>query len=553
MTTLARPLTRLWQRTAQRPAINIEWLALAVSLFFSTFCSGAFWQAYAATGAMETGGGWVTAASLFVAMTGLNMVLLCLVLNRWTAKPVLTVLLVVTALAVYYMDQYTVFLDPDMIRNVLHTDAKESRELLTPGLLLPLLLYAVLPLALVWWVRLRRRPWTQALLRRSLTIAVTLLVTAGAIMFSFQDLSALMRNHREIRHLITPGNYLVSLVRVATNDSGSAGKPRLTVGADAVAMPRGDRKPRLLVVVVGETVRAQNWGLNGYARQTTPQLARLDVVNFTDVTACGSSTEVSLPCMFSEAGRRNYDKQKIKRSESLLHVLDRAGLATGWRDNQSGCKGVCEGLPFVSYLDAKTPEFCDGQRCMDEILLQGLVDQRDARGGDQVIVLHQLGNHGPSYFSRYPARFKQFLPACETSQLGDCSRGQIVNAYDNAILYTDYFLAQTIALLQAQTDRDTAMIYVSDHGESLGENNLFLHGMPYAIAPDTQLKVPMTMWFSAGFSGSRGLNTRCLQQRADAPASHDNLFSSVLGLMQVRTRDYDPAQDLFAPCTGKPS
>lgn len=553
MTALVQPLTRLVNWPPQRPVISLEWLALAVSMFFSAFCNGVFWQAYAATGAMDAAGGWVTAASLFVAMTGLNMLLLCLVLNRWTAKPVLTVLLVVTALAVYYMDQYTVFLDPDMIRSVLHTDAKESRELLTQGLLLSLLVYALVPGTMVWWVRLHRHTWTQTLLRRSLAMVVSLLVTAGAILFSFQDISTLMRNHREIRHLITPGNYLASLARVMLSDTGEVGLPRLTVGVDATATPRSAGKPRVLVVVVGETVRAANWGLNGYTRQTTPQLSRLDVVNFSDVTACGSSTEVSLPCMFSSHGRRNYDKQWIKRSESLLHVLDRAGIATRWRDNQSGCKGVCAGLPFESYLDAMLPEYCDGTRCMDEVLLHGLAQDLERSSGDQVIVLHQLGNHGPSYFSRYPARFGQYSPACQTPQLGDCSREQIVNAYDNAILYTDHFLAQTIRLLQAQTSLDTAMIYVSDHGESLGENNLYLHGVPYPIAPDAQLKVPMTVWFSPGFADSRGIDTRCLQQRAHAPASHDNLFSSVLGLMQVRTRDYDPAQDLFAPCTANPS
>lgn len=548
MSAVSLPLTRPRTWPALRPQVSLELLALLVSVFFSAACNGAFWRAYAGVGGFQAAGGWVTAVSLFVAMTGLNLLLLCAVLNRWTAKPLLTVLLLVTAFAVYYMNQYTVYLDPDMIRNVLHTDARESAELLTPGLVPPLVLYAAIPIALVWRVRLRR--WTpgRALLRRLATMLVAAAVTAGALMVSFQDISSLMRNHTGIRHLITPGNYLASLARVASDDGKGATQARLPVGVDAQVVGRSAGKPRLLVIVVGETVRAQNWGLNGYSRQTTPELAARDVLNFPDVTACGSSTEVSLPCMFSSQGRRNYDKQTIKRSQSLLDVLDHAGIATLWRDNQGGCKGVCDGLPFESVADARIPEFCDGERCLDDGLLHDLKRKTDLNERDQVVVLHQLGNHGPSYYRRYPAQFRQFTPTCETPQLGKCSQVEIVNAYDNAITYTDHFLAGLIDLLESDTARDTAMIYLSDHGESLGEHNLYLHGVPYQIAPLTQIKVPMVMWLSPGLVADRGIDIRCMQQHTAKPASHDNLFSSVLGLMQVRTDVYDPQQDLFADC-----
>ncbi len=551
MNAVSLPLARLRAWPLWRPQISMEALALLVSVFFSAACNGAFWRAYEGFGGFQTTGGWVTAVSLFVAMTGLNLLLLCVVLNRWTAKPLLTVLLLVTAFAVYYMNQYTVYLDPDMIRNVLHTDARESAELLTPGLALPLVLYAAIPIALVWRVRLRR--WTpgRALLRRLAMMLLATVVTIGALMVSFQDISSLMRNHTEIRHLITPGNYLVSLARVTTLDSPGAAQARLPVGTDAQVVGRSESKPRLLVIVVGETVRAQNWGLNGYSRQTTPELAGRDVLNFPDVTACGSSTEVSLPCMFSAQGRRHYDKQAIKRSQSLLNVLDHAGIATLWRDNQGGCKGVCDGLPFESVADAQIPEFCDSEGCLDAVLLHDLQQKIDLDDRDQVVVLHQLGNHGPSYYRRYPTQFRQFTPTCETPQLGQCSQEEIVNAYDNAILYTDHFLAGLIDLLQADTARDTAMIYLSDHGESLGEHNLYLHGVPYQIAPPTQIKVPMVMWLSPGLVAARGIDIRCMQQHSAEPASHDNLFSSVLGLMQVRTAAYDPREDLFAACTIK--
>lgn len=547
MNALAATVRRGLRTNWDRPLISIELLALLVSVFFAAFCNRAFWNAFASVNTTPDSSGWLTAGLLFVAMICLNLILLCLVLNRWTAKPVLTLLLLVTALAVYYVNQYNVYLDPDMIRNVLHSEPKESAEMITPGLIIPLLLYAVLPITLVWTVRLKRRPLFAALWRRTMVVIAALALGLGSLLLSFQDVSAFMRNHKEARHLIIPGNFLVSLARVASADSALADQARTIVGADAIQIGRSG-KPRLLVLVVGETVRAQNWGLNGYARQTTPELAQLDVFNFSDVSACGTSTEVSLPCMFSEQGRRNYDKQAIKRSESLLHVLQRAGIETLWRDNQTGCKGVCEGLAFESFLKADDPHFCDGKRCFDEVLLSGLPAWIDAHPGDQVVVLHQLGNHGPSYFSRYPTRFKHFTPACETPQLGDCTSAEIVNAYDNAILYTDHFIAETIRLLQAQDKRDTALLYVSDHGESLGENNLYLHGVPYPIAPKEQLKVPMLAWLSPAWVVAQGIDVSCLRSKLSKPASHDNLFSTVLGLLQERTVAYEQNQDLFADC-----
>jgi lipid A ethanolaminephosphotransferase len=324
------------------------------------------------------------------------------------------------------------------------------------------------------------------------------------------------------------------------------------LAASVVGRPAG-AKPRLLVLVVGETVRAQNWGLNGYLRQTTPRLAAIDPVNFPDMHSCGTATEVSVPCMFSPLARAHYDRDKAKRSETLLHVLDHAGIATIWLDNQTGCKGVCDGLPFASFEHATDPEYCNDEGCLDGVLLAPLAHAIDRQRGDAMVVLHPLGNHGPSYFKRYPPNLKTFVPACESSDLGRCSREEIVNAYDNAILATDQLLDRVIAQLAADTTRDTALIYLSDHGESLGEGGLYLHGMPYAIAPDTQTRVPMVLWLSPGLQASRGIDNACMRATASRPASHDNLFHSVLGLMQVQTSEYVADLDLIGRCARVPA
>ena len=538
-----------WRRWT--PALRVETLALFAGLFFTLSSNGLFWRAAFAERDFAGAGDWLFAAGLFVAPPALHFLLLLVLCSRWTAKPLLAVILIATAFASYYMASYTVFLDPSMLRNVLRTDVKEAGELFSLGMLPHLVLYGLLPLLLLIRVRVVRDAWRPALLRRALSLVLGVLILGGALVAIFQDMAPLMRNNKEVRYLITPANYLYSLARVLGSDASAATRERQQIGLDATLAPSWQtrKKPTLFVVVVGETARAANWGLSGYARQTTPQLAERDVINFAQVTSCGTNTEVSLPCMFSLQGRRNYDEDKIRGSESLLNVLERAGLRVLWRDNQSGCKGVCTGVETQKLDSAKVPGLCDGERCFDEILTHDLDQVLADRQGNLVIVMHQLGNHGPAYYKRYPEAFRRYTPECETPDLAKCERETVVNAYDNAILYTDHVLAKTIDFLKAKSATyDTAMLYVSDHGESLGENGLYLHGVPYSIAPKVQVEVPMTLWVSPGYAQSFALDTDCLRQRAAQPATHDNLFHSLLGMLDVRTSIYDAGLDVAAQC-----
>jgi lipid A ethanolaminephosphotransferase len=257
--------------------------------------------------------------------------------------------------------------------------------------------------------------------------------------------------------------------------------------------------------------------------------------------------------MFSPFGREHYDESRIRRSEGLLDVLARAGYDVKWLDNQSGCKGVCKGAGIeYQKLDASVaPDLCSGAECQDAILAYRLGQELEQVRGNTVFVLHMMGNHGPAYFRRYPEEFRQFVPDCATAELRDCSREEVVNAYDNAILYTDHVLASVIGTLQGSPrPMDSAMIYISDHGESLGEHGLYLHGIPYAIAPDLQTHVPMLVWLSAYLTGGGDVDARCLRDKSHAPLSHDNLFHSVLGLLDVQTSAYSASRDIFDGCRG---
>jgi len=434
---------------------------------------------------------------------------------------------------------------------VLATDAREASEFLTPGFAAALGLGVALA-ALPWLACVKPQAWRRALLMRSVTLGVALLAGTGALLLAFQDLGSLMRNDRSLRYLITPANVVWSLGAALAGDAHVAAAASDPVEpAMRMRTAGGASKPLLFVMVVGETARAANFSLNGYARKTNPELERLDIVYFKDVAACGTSTEVSLPCMFSPYGRTEYDEQRIRRHESLLHLLARAGVDVVWLDNQSGCKGVCRGLDTRDLSHEKLPALCSEDRCLDEVMLHGLADVAARAQRDTVVVMHQLGNHGPAYFRRYPPDLRRFVPACESQDLRSCSREEIVNAYDNAILYTDRFLARTISALGALESRfEVALVYVSDHGESLGENGLYLHGVPYLIAPREQKEVPMLWWFGEGSARALDVDLPCLQGRAQVAASHDNLFHSTLGLLSVTTPSYKAARDLFGGCRG---
>jgi lipid A ethanolaminephosphotransferase len=555
----ATPVSAVSQRPRpwlQRPLVQVETLVLICAAFLLFTGNGPFWRAALAGRDMGQASTWVFAAAVFSGFAAIYFFFASLLATRWTVKPLLTILVVTTAFASWYMERYSVYLDRTMLKNVMATDVREAGELMVWGMVPHILLFGALPAALLWWPRLKRRSLGRAVALRLTWMVSALVVGALSLLLVFADFASLMRNHPQVRHLMTPGNAVVSIVGNLWGSSKRVNLPKIPVAADAHlgASWSGRTKPVMFVMVVGETARAQNFSLNGYARNTNPLLSKLDVINFSHATSCGTSTEVSLPCMFSSFGRANYDEEKILSHESVLHVLARAGFKVLWRDNQSGCKGVCEGLAVDQLDKAGIEALCAEGQCFDEVLLSGMEGiARDATG-NLFVVMHQLGSHGPAYFKRYPAAFKQFSPACENEDLRNCTVAEIVNAYDNSLLYTDFFLSKVIDFLtRSETKFDTAMLYVSDHGESLGDKGLYLHGMPYSIAPDVQKQVPFLVWLSPGFRRSFGIDEACLRSRASEEVSHDNLFYSILGALDIQTTAYRRALDIFAPCRVAPA
>ena len=476
---------------------------------------------------------------------------LALLAWRWTLKPAITVLLLLCAFATHYMWQFGIVVDTPMLINVLQTDAYEARDQLSWTLVLHVLLLAVVPAIWVWQQSVTTVSWLKQIGHNLLLCATGIAVVLLALMAVYQDFSSLMRNQLMMRYQINPLNSLYAVLDLTVIPSDDVSGPLQPVAEDAhITRVTPTHKPPLLILVLGETARSQNFSLNGYARETNPELAKRPVVSFTDVKACGTSTAESLPCMFSHLGRKVGQSHR----ENLLDVLQRAGFAVLWIDNQAGCKGLCARVSSLRTAQINVPEHCSTGECHDTVMLS-LIDaelaklppERRARG--TVVVMHKMGSHGPAYYKRTPEAFKRFTPECTQNSLSQCTQQEVINAYDNTLLFTDHFLARTVDWLDHQRHHATpAMLYVSDHGESLGENNLYLHGLPYAVAPQTQTRVPLITWLSPEFEAWRGVNTACLRQGRDRALSHDHLFHSVLGLMGVSSAVYQRELDLYAAC-----
>ncbi len=533
------------------PAPRPEWITLSAVFFLLVFCNVPFWNRLLAVHAWS-GANSLALVAVFTLLLALFNLLLTLLAWPFVLRPVLTLLLLATSFVTYFMNQYGAMIDVGMVRNALETDYAETRDLLTWKMAVYVSLLGILPAWLLWRVPIRWRCPQRELLSKLIVLVVSFAVVALVALVYFQTFASIVRNHRELRFLLTPMNYIQATSSLLKRQNSKLAVAPTPIGEDAKLGALWQQRSRksLTVLVVGETARADHFSLNGYGRETNPQLAKeTGLISMGNVWSCGTETAVSVPCMFSGMGRENFSREKAQQRENMLDVLQRAGLAVSWRDNQSGCKGVCDRVANENLRDATLPEVCGADGCFDDILLSGLSAQLDKLERDSVLVLHMMGSHGPAYYKRYPNRFEVFVPACQSSQLDRCSQQEIVNAFDNTLRYTDSVLANLIQMLRAKADRiDSAMIYLSDHGESLGERNLYLHGTPYLIAPDAQKRVPMLMWFSDGYQKDFGIDTACLARNQNKPYSHDNLFHSMLGLLDVRTREYDAALDIFREC-----
>ena len=467
-------------------------------------------------------------------------------------RVVISLFILLSASAQYFIWTFGVVIDRSMIANIFDTTPAESFALLSTQMVIVLGLSGLLMVLVAWWIKVRRPAsfWRGAAMRL-LNIAVSALLIVLVAALFYKDYASVFRNNKELVKSLSPSNSIVALNSwYAHNRMDNL--PLVKIGEDAkqkAVMHNGARK-NLTIVVLGETSRAENFSLGGYDRETNPRLKQDDVVYFPKTTSCGTATAVSVPCMFSNMPRAHYDEELAHHQEGVLDILQRAGVQVLWNDNDGGCKGACDRVPHQNVTDLHLSGQCIDGECYDEVLFHNLDSYIDNLKQDGIIVLHTIGSHGPTYYNRYPAEFKKFTPTCDTNEIQSCTQQQLTNTYDNTILYVDYVVDKAIKLLQSKQDRfTTSLVYLSDHGESLGEDGVYLHGLPYSIAPDTQKHVPMLLWLSPDYQQRYGVSSQCLQQQAKTnDYSQDNLFSTLLGLLGVDTREYQAKDDLLTPC-----
>jgi lipid A ethanolaminephosphotransferase len=525
-------------------------LTAIVVLYLLVFENAVFWRSMLDILDVGSPQGLLTLAAWFVFVVGLWSLALMPLSFPPVQRPLLSVLILVAAAVGYFQVSYGTIIDEAMIRNIAETDMREATELLTPGYLGHLLLHGLLPIAVLWLVPVRRGRWTREL-RALATWSLAIVVVVGAVAWlGYKDLSLVAREHRELRMKLNPSYPLYAAVKYLRGHEPAAPVDLQPVAGDS-HKPADDTDPHLVVLVLGETARSANFSLAGYPRPTNPRLAQEDILFYPDVSACGTATAASVPCLFAHLGRAEFDVDKARAYENVLDILQGTGVAVTWIDNNTGCKGVCDRVESVDVAFDTDPELCATGECFDAILLRYL-DRLLAQplSGDRLIVLHQKGSHGPAYFKRHPADFARFQPECASAAPQDCPRDEIVNAYDNTILYTDYILAEIIGRLQRYPAAEKSMVYVSDHGESLGEGGIYLHGLPYFLAPDEQVHVPMVLWMSPAFVEDEGIDRDCLEAQQARRQSHDELFHTLLRLFEVDSSVYDPRLDLIGRCIG---
>ncbi|ORJ14241.1 hydrolase (plasmid) [Aeromonas salmonicida] len=461
---------------------------------------------------------------------------------RYLVKPFFALLLVLSAIVSYTMMKYRVLFDQNMIQNIFETNQSEAYAYFSLPILGWVTLAGIIPAASLFLVKIEyETEWYKGIILRVLSMIASLFIIGIIATLYYQDYVSVGRNNPNLQREIVPANFINSSTKYIYNRYFAEPIPFSTLGDDAIRAMDKD-KPTLMFLVVGETARGKNFSMNGYEKDTNPFTSKVGgVISFKDVRSCGTATAVSVPCMFSNMGRKEFDANQARNSEGLLDVLQKTGISIFWKENDGGCKGVCDRVPNIEIKPKDYPKFCDKNTCYDEVLLQNLDDEIARMKGDKLIGFHLIGSHGPTYYKRYPDAYRQFLPDCPRSDIENCTDEELTNTYDNTIRYTDFVIAEMIAKLKTYEDKyNTALIYVSDHGESLGALGLYLHGTPYKFAPDDQTRVPMQVWMSPNFTKEKGLDMKCLQNNsAIYRYSHDNLFPSVLGLWDIKTKVYD--------------
>lgn len=488
--------------------------------------------------------------SVPIFLLSLSFIIQCFVAFRWITKPLLILLVLISSLIFYSTVTYGIVFDYGMIQNTFETDRAEALSYVNFSACVFFIILGILPSILIAKVKLSYSTFMGELLSRAKLISGSFATIFLIAIVFYSSYASIGRNNRDLIGYLTPYALIDSTVKYANrNYLYPPLKFTLLDTSPIISSPNNTKS--ITVLVLGETARAQNFSLNGYDKPTNNQTKDLGVVSFKDVTSCGTATAVSVPCMFSRLNKENYEKRVATAQQNAIDLIHLAGAEVIWISNNNGsCKGVCARVKTEKISINSNKPLCDGEYCFDEVLVEALRNKLHSLKSDNtLIVLHMIGSHGPTYYRRYPKNKRVFSPDCQRSDIQNCSQEELVNTYNNTIAYTDLVLSEIITELAALSNKNniqTSMIYVSDHGESLGESGVYLHGLPYAFAPEEQTKVPLIYW---GDQLHHQAKLDCLMDISEQPISHDNVFDILLAEMQVKSKVYQPENNPFNQCT----
>lgn len=454
------------------------------------------------------------------------MIVFSLLYLPYLSKLLSCFLILATCLSSYFMHAYGIIIDKDMLDNVFKSDPKEIKELITVKMILFILLLGILPCVLVLKTKLIYGTFKKHLSYKIIAFVLSSMLLLIVFLPQTRTIVPFFRTYKEVRVYNAPFYQIYSLGRYFQRKFTTPKEFKI-IAADAKLEAK---KPNLLILVIGETARAKNYSLGGYTdNETNFYTSKQGVVYFSDISSCGTSTAISLPCMFYQSTKKEYSGSIFE--QNALDILQNVGVNTFWIDNNTGaCQGVCDRLENKLLM----------QESYDEAILEKAKVFLNNLKEQNLLVIHLQGSHGPSYYKRYPKEFEKFSPTCKTNELQNCSFKELVNTYDNTLLYTDFIISELIKLAQEQKDYQSSVLYLSDHGESLGENGIYLHSMPYILAPREQTHVPMIF-----YTLNENLQKLALKHK-DLKLSHDNLFHTLLGYFEVKTKVYDEKLDILS-------
>ncbi len=464
--------------------------------------------------------GFLLLCSLFTLTLVLNALIFYILvfLSSRIGKITIILLTNLSALAVYFVNTYNVIIDKTMMGNVFNTNFDEASSFWSFKLIFYIIFLGILPSFWIAKTKIKKPRLGRFFAQIGFTlIFIIVFVYANATNWLWID-----KNSKALGGLVMPWSYVVN-THLFFYHKSQENKQQILLPNARIK----NNQKSVAVLVIGESARSANFSLYGYPKNTNPLLSKIDNLHHYDAQSCATYTTAGVKCILEHENTN-------KLYEILPNYLFRNDVEVIWRTTNWGEPTV----KINHYLNkGELEKMCEGDNCdYDELLLNRLNEQILASEKSKVlVVLHTSTSHGPTYFKKYPPQFKKFSPVCESVELNNCTQEELINAYDNTIVYTDYILAKLIEQLKALNGYNSSMFFVSDHGESLGENNLYMHGIPASMAPQEQLEIPFLVWLSD--------NSKTL--RPEEEVSQHHVFHSILDFLAIESPIFNKNKSLF--------